>query len=216
VGLAAATSKASHAEQSFNDWSVQFGPSLGVGNVLFTGAARAQVDGSLSLASGAKQTGAVWGRQAWLSNQAWRTQFQFTLPENSEGLALVLHPEAAGAAGRRNCIGACGIPQAIAAGIYPWARKAGLNTDATELTQTLWPQYLGTTEPLTGQATLSYNPSTQQLRFEAQVQRNGVIYNVEDTMPVNLAQRFGESFTIGILGGASLTPIPVRVSDWLR
>ncbi len=215
AGISGATSSRSRAELSFNDWSTQFGPSLGVGNVRFTGAARAELDGVMNLAPAPAQTGAVWGRERWLSTKPWRTQFQFSLPPNSEGVALVLHPNAVGAVGRRNCVGACGLPQAIAAVIHPRSGKAGLSTDATLPTQTLWGSYEAG-PAVTGTATLSYSPSTQQLHFEAQVIRNGVSYTANDVMPVNLASRFSDSFSIGIVGGTSSQSSRMWVSDWLK
>jgi cytochrome c553 len=208
------------SEQWISDWSVRFGTDMAGAGGHLLGHARAQADGGILLTPDeSAQVGGWSAARRWSTDQPFHTRFNLDIsnPQGgwmADGLGLVMHGgdvRALGGAG--GCQGSCDLSQAVRAMLLSWSyNQGGLTAEGVPLDPL--PFNLGAARSVTGSVSVGWEPGQRRLTMRADLLVDGVAQRFEDSLLVDLRQRFGPTMSVALTAATGGGKAAHRVSGW--
>ncbi len=193
-----------------------------VGNAVVLG------NGDLQLTTNnAGQNGAAWLANGLSTTSSFSATFSFSLASPfvdggepvgtmADGISFAFqninNTSAIGCAGGNIGYGCMG---AVGSVVQTWFNNtAGLNIDGNPYNTQLAPTDLGFRALVTGTETVSYNASTSLLSMTGTLNVDGNLFNISDSVTINLNTQFGPNMYVGFTGATGASYADQRITSF--
>jgi hypothetical protein len=164
--------------------------------------------------------GAAWGTTAWSTTASFYSTFTFSLEKSdfdpmADGITFALQATGTSVIGGGGAgIGYDGI-DGVAVVFMTWDNnRIGIIDGDDPSTAGTAPSALGDFDLITGRQTITYDPTTTTLRWDAELSLDGDPVTVTQSVVIDLEERFGETFYAGFTGATGLSYSDQRITSW--
>lgn len=164
--------------------------------------------------------GAAWGTGAWSTSASFYSTFTFSLlatdfDPQADGITFALQAAGTNVVGGGGAgIGYEGL-DGVAVVFMTWDNnRIGIVSGTDPRAAGTAPSALGDFALITGSQTITYDPTTTTLTWDAELSLDGDPVTVTQSVVIDLEARFGETFYAGFTGGTGLSYSDQRITSW--
>lgn len=164
--------------------------------------------------------GAAWSTTAWSTTESFYSTFTFSLQKSdfdpmADGITFALQAAGTNVIGGGGAgIGYEGI-DGVAVVFMTWDNnRIGIVDGNDPRAAGVAPSALGNFDLITGSQTITYDPTTTTLRWDAELALDNDVVTATQSVVIDLEARFGATFYAGFTGATGLSYADQRITSW--